>query len=141
MSGPDFEIDHASISVGDIDEAVEFYGEVIGFEQIERPDFRFPGAWFGVGALAVHLTTGGHMQGPGTKLRPNDPHIAIAVHGDLDELLDRLRSRGVDVLELENSPTALRQAFVHDPWGNVLEFCVNHPPSAVRTPAPSEITT
>jgi glyoxylase I family protein len=131
MSRPDFEIDHASISVGDIDEAVEFYGELIGFEQIARPDFGFPGAWFRVGALAVHLTTGGHMQGPGTTLRPNDPHIAIAVAGDLDAFLDRLRSRGVDVLELENSPAALRQTFVHDPWGNVLEFCINHPsPSA-----------
>lgn len=120
-------MDHASVSVGDIDAGVAFYGGLLGFEQIDRPDFGFPGAWFSVGGLAVHLTTGGHMRGPDAPLRPNDPHFAVAVHGDLDRFLDRLRSEGVAVHELENSPAAERQTFVKDPWGNVIEFCVNHP--------------
>jgi glyoxylase I family protein len=127
MATPVFAIDHASVSVGDLDEAIEFYGVVIGFQQIPRPDFGFPGAWFRVGALAIHLTTGGHMQGPGTELRLNDPHIAIAVVDGFDELVDRLHTHDVEVVELENSPSALRQVFIGDPWGNVLEFCVNHP--------------
>jgi glyoxylase I family protein len=122
-----FEMDHASISVGDIDQALVFYEELLGFERTARPDFGFPGAWFRVGSLAVHLTTGGHMRGPDATLRPNDPHFAVAVTGDLDGFLDRLRDAGVDVFELENSPAALRQTFVKDPWGNVIEFCVNHP--------------
>jgi len=127
MEPPTFEMDHASISVGDIDTAVAFYADLIGFERIERPDFGFPGAWFRVGSLAVHLTTGGDMRGPGASLRPNDPHFAVAVTGDLDRFLDRLRQAGVEVFELMNSPAALRQTFVKDPWGNVIEFCVNHP--------------
>jgi hypothetical protein len=49
------------------------------------------------------------------------------VTGDLDRFLDRLRQAGVEVFELMNSPAALRQTFVKDPWGNVIEFCVNHP--------------
>jgi glyoxylase I family protein len=122
-----FEMDHASISVGDIDQAVAFYEALLGFERIERPDFGFPGAWFRVGSLAVHLTTGGHMRGADAPLRPNDPHFAVAVTGDLDRFLDRLRNSGVEVFELANSPAALRQTFVKDPWGNVIEFCVNHP--------------
>lgn len=122
-----FEMDHASISVGDIDQAVAFYDGLLGFERIERPDFGFPGAWFRVGKLAVHLTTGGDMRGADAPLRPNDPHFAVAVTGDLDGFLDRLRDAGVTVFELANSPAALRQTFVKDPWGNVIEFCVNHP--------------
>lgn len=122
-----FEMDHASISVGDIDQAVAFYDGLLGFERIERPDFGFPGAWFRVGKLAVHLTTGGDMRGADAPLRPNDPHFAVAVTGDLDGFLDHLRDAGVTVFELANSPAALRQTFVKDPWGNVIEFCVNHP--------------
>lgn len=127
MERPTFEMDHASISVGDIDAGVEFYGGLLGFERIARPDFGFPGAWFRVGSLAVHLTTGGDMRGGDASLRPNDPHFAVAVTGDLDGFLDHLRAAGVEVYELVDSPAALRQTFVKDPWGNVIEFCVNHP--------------
>ncbi len=124
-------MDHASVSVGDIDAAISFYGDLVGFTQVDRPDFGFPGAWFDVGGLALHLTTGGDMRGTGAALRPNDPHVAVSVDGDLDAFLDRLRDAGVEVFELANSPAALRQTFVKDPWGNVIEFCVNHPVESV----------
>lgn len=120
-------MDHVSVSVGDIDEARAFYTELLGFAEISRPDFGFPGAWYRVGETPLHLTTGGDTRGADAKLRPNDPHIAIAVDGDLDSFLDGLRAVGVEVIELENSPAALRQTFVKDPWGNVIEFCVNFP--------------
>ena len=122
-------MDHASVSVGDVEAGVAFYGDLIGFRRIDRPNFDFPGAWFEVGGLALHLTTGGDTRGADAALRPNDPHFAVAVDGDLDAFLDHLRSPDVEVFELENSPAALRQTFVKDPWGNVIEFCVNHPPS------------
>jgi catechol 2,3-dioxygenase-like lactoylglutathione lyase family enzyme len=129
VHGIGFQMDHASISVGDVDAGVAFYRDLVGFRPIDRPDFGFPGAWFEVGGLALHLTTGGDTRGADAPLRPNDPHFAVAVDGDLDAFLDHLRSHGVEVFELENSPAALRQTFVKDPWGNVIEFCVNHPPS------------
>lgn len=127
MSRPTFAIDHVSVSVHDIDQAKAFYGDLLGFTEMERPDFGFPGAWYRVGTTPLHLTTGGDVRGPDASLRPNDPHVAVAVDGDLDGFLDRLRSEGVDVIELQNSPAALRQTFVKDPWGNVIEFCVNFP--------------
>jgi glyoxylase I family protein len=120
--------DHVSISVGDVDAGERFYRDVLGFEPIPRPDFGFPGAWFRVGGMPVHLTTGGTMRGADASLRPNDPHFAIAVDGDLDAFLDMLRAQGVEVYELHDSPSALRQTFVKDPWGNVVELCVNFPP-------------
>ena len=36
---------HVSICVTDIDKAKHFYGEILGFPEIERPPFDFPGAW------------------------------------------------------------------------------------------------
>ncbi len=37
------------------DEARRFYGELLGLEEIERPDFGFPGAWYQAGPIQVHL--------------------------------------------------------------------------------------
>jgi glyoxylase I family protein len=126
-SAPRFAFDHVSISVDDVDHAERFYRDVLGFTPTDRPPFGFPGAWFRVGGMAIHLTTGGTVRGASAPLRPNDPHFAIAVDGDLDRFLDELRGHGVEVTELHDSPAALRQTFVKDPWGNVIEFCVNFP--------------
>lgn len=134
MNPPTFTIDHVSVSVDDIEQARAFYGDVLGFPEIERPDFGFPGAWYQVGATPLHLTTGGDVRGADASLRPNDPHVAVAIDGDLDGFLDRLRAEGVAVIELENSPAALRQTFVKDPWGNVIEFCVNFPSTNSTNP-------
>ena len=38
-------VHHVSVNVADIDEATRFYTDVLGLEQLPRPDFGFPGAW------------------------------------------------------------------------------------------------
>jgi catechol 2,3-dioxygenase-like lactoylglutathione lyase family enzyme len=119
--------DHVSVSVSDLDRAVMFYQDQLGFETLPRPDFGFPGAWLQASGVPVHLTTGGTTRGPDAPLRPQDPHFAIAVTGDLDSFLDELRQQGVRVYELPNSPAAERQTFVMDPDGNVIELCVYAP--------------
>ena len=116
--------DHVSVSVSDVDTSVRFYCDLLGFAELPRPDFGFPGAWLAVSGVPVHLTTGGTTRGPSAPLRANDPHFAISVRGDLDAFLDDLRGRGVAVYELVDSPAAERQTFVMDPDGNVIEFCV-----------------
>jgi catechol 2,3-dioxygenase-like lactoylglutathione lyase family enzyme len=124
-------VDHCSLPVGDLDDAIGFYEEVVGLERIQRPDFDFPGAWFLAGTTPVHLTTGGTLRGPEAPLRPNEAHLAFCVDEGLETLLTRLRTFGAPVYELENSPAAERQVFVLDPWGNMLELCRYRNPSAV----------
>jgi hypothetical protein len=46
---------HVAISVKELEPAVRFYADVMGFEQIDRPDFGFPGAWFQAGDHQIHL--------------------------------------------------------------------------------------
>ena len=117
------QLDHASIPVGDIDDAVAFYGEVLGLEPLPRPDFGFPGAWFDAGGTPVHLTTNGTLRGSESPVRPNEAHVAFRVD-DVDAMLSHLASHDVEVWELPNSPAALRQIFFNDPWGNMLEMIV-----------------
>lgn len=120
---PRITLDHGSVCVGDIDEAIRFYGDLLGLERVERPDFGFPGAWFRAGSTPVHLTTGGATPGSAARLRPNESHLAFCVEQGLEQLIARLEQAGVRVWELEDSPAADRQVFLHDPWGNMLELC------------------
>lgn len=117
------QLDHGSLCVGDIDEGIRFYTDVIGLEQTTRPDFGFPGAWFLAGSIPVHLTTGGSLRGSDAPLRANEGHLAFCVEGGLEELISRIEKTGSRIYEFENSPSAERQVFVLDPWGNMLEFC------------------
>ena len=117
-------VDHCSLPVGDIEEGIRFYTDVVGLERIERPDFGFPGAWFRAGTTPVHLTTGGTLRGAGARLRPNEGHVAFCVDEGLDTLLDRIRDAGASrSSNWRTRPAAERQLFTLDPWGNMLEFC------------------
>ena len=40
---------HVAVSVSDLARAKEFYGNVLGLEEIARPAFPFDGAWYRVG--------------------------------------------------------------------------------------------
>ncbi len=114
-------LDHGSLCVGDIDEAVSFYGDLLGLEPLPRPDFGFPGAWFDAGGTPVHLTTGGFTRSDNPELRPNDGHLAFLVD-DLEEMITELTEAGVGWWEFPNSPAADRQIFFRDPWGNMIEL-------------------
>lgn len=117
-------LDHGSICVGDVDEAVVFYGDVLGLVPIPRPDFGFPGAWFDAGGVPVHLTTGGTIRGQDSPVRPNEGHLAFRVD-DAEAMIEHLAAHDVSVWELPDSPAALRQIFFNDPWGNMIEMIVH----------------
>ena len=116
-------LDHGSICVGDIDEAVAFYGGVLGLAQIPRPDFGFPGAWFDASGTPVHLTTNGTLRGAESPIRANESHLAFQVD-DVEAMIQHLDGHGVAVWELPDSPAALRQVFFNDPWGNMIAMIV-----------------
>ena len=46
---------HVAVSVTDLERAQHFYGEVLGFRELERPPFDFPGAWYELGDRQLHL--------------------------------------------------------------------------------------
>lgn len=107
-------IHHVSVNVSDVDEAVAFYTGILGGTmRDDRPDFGFGGAWINLGTQQVHL-----IEAP---VPPNlGQHFAIRV-GDLDSVVEELRSKGLKVRD----PVAVgpnRQTFVDDPAGNIVEL-------------------
>jgi catechol 2,3-dioxygenase-like lactoylglutathione lyase family enzyme len=107
---------HVAISVRDLEPAVRFYGDVMGFEQIDRPDFGFPGAWFQAGDHQIHL-----MEMADAAPDPRQ-HYALRVV-DLDAAMAAITAAGGVVKpSLPVVAGAGRQAFVRDPSGNRIEL-------------------
>ena len=105
---------HVSINVNDVDEARRFYVDVLGArERSDRPDFGFGGAWLDVGDQQIHL-----IEAP----VPDDQgqHLALLVD-DLDDTITELRGDGIEVSDPSPVGTG-RQAFTHDPSGNLVEL-------------------
>jgi catechol 2,3-dioxygenase-like lactoylglutathione lyase family enzyme len=106
---------HVAICVKEIEPAVRFYADVMGFEQIERPDFGFPGAWFQAGGHQIHLMEVADAS-PDTR-----QHYALRVE-DLDEAVALIEAAGGRVSRAPDVAGAGRQAFVRDPSGNRIEL-------------------
>jgi catechol 2,3-dioxygenase-like lactoylglutathione lyase family enzyme len=100
-----------------IDEAVRFYGEVVGLERIERPEtLGGVGAWFQAGEQALHVS---EHEGfvPSAKAHPAFELPAA----ELDSLAARLDAASAEVQWDGRLPGA-RRFYSFDPAGNRLEF-------------------
>lgn len=107
-------VHHVSINVDDVGAAAAFYVERLGLTpRGDRPDFGFGGAWLDAGGQQVHL-----IEAP----QPDDrgQHFALQV-ADLDATIAELRGAGLTVSDASPVGTG-RQAFLHDPAGNLVEL-------------------
>jgi glyoxylase I family protein len=108
-------LDHVAINVPDVPGAVAFYTEVLGMTlNDERPDFGFAGAWLDAGGQQVHLIE--------LPVPPNmGQHFAL-LYDDIAAVVADLRRQGFEVTDPVPSGPNRHQAFVNDPWGNVIEL-------------------
>jgi catechol 2,3-dioxygenase-like lactoylglutathione lyase family enzyme len=121
MSGPVVELEHAflTFSASREDDARHFYGELLGLDEIERPEglAASPGLWFKCGDQELHL-------GSDTDHVPPDrPHPGFRVAGpaELGALAERLEAAGVDVTWDERI-AGVPRFYTRDPFGNRLEL-------------------
>ena len=77
----DFEtLHHVSVAVSDLARAKEFYGGVLGLEEIARPPFPFDGAWYRVGDRDFHLIVASDPTfRTGKGISSQDGHLAFRV--------------------------------------------------------------
>ena len=117
----------------DLERSKCFYREIIQLEEIERPDFPYPGAWFQFGnGLQLHIVVQ-----PRATLRSEKPIDAYDVHFAMRvksyrETLEMLHAKGFneDATEHDlqrmilrpNSITGYPQIYILDPDRNVIEF-------------------
>jgi catechol 2,3-dioxygenase-like lactoylglutathione lyase family enzyme len=107
-------IHHVNISAPDVDAARDWYVEVLGFVPAPRPGSLGPGHWLDGGGQQLHISEGSG--------RPQSlDHFALRVV-DLDAAVAELEGRGVEVFRIPLIPGAGHQAFVRDPFGNLVEL-------------------
>jgi catechol 2,3-dioxygenase-like lactoylglutathione lyase family enzyme len=114
-------LDHSFLTIreGGEDEARRFYGDVLGLEEIQRPEGlqRSGGVWFEAGGQELHLGT------DDAHLPPKRPHpgFRVGTSAVLDELAERLTSNCYDV-EWDDRIEGRRRFYTRDPFGNRIEL-------------------
>jgi glyoxylase I family protein len=119
-------VHHISFAIPELEPALHFYCDILGFEPIDRPSMGIDGAWLQAGATQVHLLVpppGVETGRPPDKLNPIANHVALAIE-DYAKVRDHLVANGLDVLEFG---AERGQMWVADPGGNILEFIVERP--------------
>ncbi len=120
MSTNIFSLNHASLIVANLDVSLVFYCEVLGLQQVDRPDLGFPGAWFQLGGQQIHLL---ELENPDPITgRPEhggrDRHVALNALS-LTSIQDALNNAGI---VYTMSKSGRRALFCRDPDGNAIEI-------------------
>jgi len=114
-------INHVSFCVPELEPALRFYRDILGFEPIARPSMGIDGAWLQAGSAQIHLIVAPAGADVGTapgRTNPLANHTAFAID-DYLKTRDQLVSNGLAVLE---AGAERGQMWVSDPAGNVIEF-------------------
>ncbi|KAL5214394.1 hypothetical protein ABZP36_003546 [Zizania latifolia] len=125
-------LNHVSFQCTSVEESVDFYRRVLGFELIKRPaSLDFKGAWLHRYGMGIHLLQRGG--GAGSSDVPTRPPLAINPKGNhvsfqcSDMALMKTRLQAMDrefvARRVWDGETVVDQLFFHDPDGNVIEIC------------------
>lgn len=121
MSKLNFLLHHSSLMISDLDASIKFYTDVVGLQQVERPDLGFPGAWFQLGEnQQLHIllldnidpTTGRPEHGG------RDRHVALTVD-DFNTVRESLEQNNITYSMSKSGRKAL---FFRDFDANAIEI-------------------
>lgn len=119
-ASPDLVVGHVHLHVGDVERALAFYRDAIGFEVMTR----FPTAAFVAAAGYHHHLAFNTWRGEGVPPAPagvaglREWRVVLPRDGDLGALRARLESAGIDSGDTDGGLT------VCDPWGHPLRVTV-----------------
>jgi catechol 2,3-dioxygenase-like lactoylglutathione lyase family enzyme len=127
-------IQHLLVLTDDIDGTRDFYRDVLGLEQGERPPLEFPGYWlYAQGVPCLHVADreiyNAHAAGMGLVPSSGSHGSGVVDHvafnaSDYDEVSARLERHGVAAVTNTVPAIGMRQLFISDPNGVRIEINV-----------------
>ncbi len=126
-------IDHVALSVKDAVKSKDFYSRILGLPEISRPNFSFPGIWYKLGDIMIHIIQ--QPDQPSMLIGRNCPHrtpmllFFVDNEEELQKVIQKVESENIPWYELENAPSGLRQVFFKDPDGHMIEIVTPNPAS------------
>ncbi|NNM00867.1 MAG: glyoxalase [Gammaproteobacteria bacterium] len=129
---PITDLNHYFVRSKDLERTRHFYCDVLGFEVMPRPDFPFPGYWFGVaGKVQVHVGLDripdqdsqylGSSPASATENSGVVDHIAFE-GTDPEGVARRLTEHGLSTRMRYIAEVRIFQIFVADPDGLMIEL-------------------
>jgi len=113
-------LDHVALHVSDLEASRAFYREALRLEELPRPDFTFPGAWFALGpGQQLHLIVRPPKEFPYNT--PRERHFALSVI-DIQAAHQHLAELGIEHQPPKPRPDGAGQLFLRDPDGHVIEL-------------------
>jgi catechol 2,3-dioxygenase-like lactoylglutathione lyase family enzyme len=123
-------LQHYTIEPSDLEATKDFYCDVLGLENGDRPPLNFPGYWLYSGGVATVHLMGQRQPREGIVIRGTEKkftdtnrldHIAFAATG-IDEVRQRLQAKNVKFREQIVPRTGDAQIFLYDPDGVGVEL-------------------
>ncbi len=112
-------MNHFTVLTDDVARTTDFYRDVLGLREGDRPSLGFPGAWLYAGATAVLHVVGGKTR---EQLRPGViDHMAFTASG-LRDVLATLERHGIENVCRQQMGTGTWQVFFFDPNGARVEL-------------------
>ena len=126
--------DHITLIVAELAATREFYVNVLGMTESERPNFDFPGAWFEVGQVQIHATVADELAGLAgwgdrqVKSISRGHHFAFEI-SDMDAALAAIKKLGLKIGDgPKQRPDGAHQVYIYDPDDHLVEL-FTPPPS------------
>ena len=122
------QIDHITLVVADLELTRQFYVDVLGMQQVVRPEFSFPGLWFQAGNTQIHATLTDANSGQagwsdqGAAMASRGHHFGFEVD-DANAATDALKQHGIEIISgPKHRPDGPLQVYFADPDGHLVEL-------------------
>lgn len=120
--------DHITLIVSDIEKTRAFYVDKLGMQQVDRPEFDFPGVWFQLGTTQIHATLEGPEAGQagigdrGNSVVSRGHHFVFCVADCFSEA-EKLQGLDIEILHgPKQRPDGAVQVYFRDPDGHTVEL-------------------
>ena len=114
-------VNHVARLTRHLEESRAFYRDVLGFRELARPNFKFPGAWLYNYGLQIHLIVDDAAPLEKGEISTRADHLALHV-SDIAAAERALIEHGIPYKSNYVADRDVTQLFFHDPDGHHIEL-------------------